>query len=82
MPLVVNISIAKHFVRSQHSSDCFFGTALKCAGGKRARTPDTWMGGARALRDSHVRLVRRQLRHIERLNRALDHAAPGLKHKQ
>ncbi|KAM3969018.1 uncharacterized protein ACR2FA_003215 [Aphomia sociella] len=37
---------------------------------------DEWVGGVRALRDSHVRLVLRQLRHIDRLNRALDRAAP------
>ncbi|XP_053624049.1 uncharacterized protein LOC128682978 [Plodia interpunctella] len=36
---------------------------------------EEWVGGVRALRDSHVRLVLRQLRHIERLNRALDRAA-------
>ncbi|XP_061708087.1 uncharacterized protein LOC133518388 isoform X6 [Cydia pomonella] len=34
-----------------------------------------WAGGARALRDAHVRLVLRQLRHVERLNRALDRRA-------
>ncbi|KAJ0184124.1 hypothetical protein K1T71_000547 [Dendrolimus kikuchii] len=35
----------------------------------------SWYGGVRALRDSHVRLVLRQLRHVARLNRALDRAA-------
>ncbi|CAG9782192.1 unnamed protein product [Diatraea saccharalis] len=32
-----------------------------------------WIGDVRALRDSHVRLIRRQLRHIACLNRTLDH---------
>ncbi|XP_052752550.1 uncharacterized protein LOC128201050 [Galleria mellonella] len=46
------------------------------SGSKRLSTKDEWVGGVRALRDSHVRLVLRQLRHIKRLNRALDRAAP------
>ncbi|CAB3258804.1 unnamed protein product [Arctia plantaginis] len=37
-----------------------------------AGSADEWLGGVRALRDSHVRLMLRQLRHIDRLNRALD----------
>ncbi|XP_026742122.1 histone acetyltransferase p300-like isoform X2 [Trichoplusia ni] len=41
---------------------------------ERPESTDEWLGGVRALRDSHVRLVLRQLRHIERLNRALDRA--------
>ncbi|KAF9414251.1 hypothetical protein HW555_007794 [Spodoptera exigua] len=44
--------------------------------GEQERATDEWLGGVRALRDSHVRLVLRQLRHIERLNRALDRACP------
>ncbi|KAJ2954571.1 hypothetical protein O0L34_g2860 [Tuta absoluta] len=40
---------------------------------------EEWMGGVRALRDSHVRLVQRQLRHIERLNRALDRVVKNTK---
>ncbi|KAI5644736.1 hypothetical protein NE865_03082 [Phthorimaea operculella] len=40
---------------------------------------EEWMGGVRALRDSHVRLVQRQLRHIERLNRALDRVVRNTK---
>ncbi|RVE51477.1 hypothetical protein evm_003878 [Chilo suppressalis] len=35
---------------------------------------EVWIGDVRALRDSHVRLVRRELRHIARLNRTLDNA--------
>ncbi|XP_063634672.1 uncharacterized protein LOC134805287 [Cydia splendana] len=42
--------------------------------GKGGEEP-RWAGGARALRDAHVRLVLRQLRHVERLNRALDRRA-------
>ncbi|XP_049884501.1 proton-coupled amino acid transporter-like protein CG1139 [Pectinophora gossypiella] len=44
------------------------------AEGNPAALPEEWVGGVRALRDSHVRLVLRQLKHIDRLNRALDHA--------
>ncbi|XP_049693324.2 serine/arginine repetitive matrix protein 1 isoform X3 [Helicoverpa armigera] len=53
---------------SVRSEGCHLGVAVADGG-------DEWLGGVRALRDSHVRLVLRQLRHIERLNRALDRAA-------
>nr|XP_049693312.1 serine/arginine repetitive matrix protein 1 isoform X1 [Helicoverpa armigera] len=55
-------------VSSVRSEGCHLGVAVADGG-------DEWLGGVRALRDSHVRLVLRQLRHIERLNRALDRAA-------
>ncbi|XP_073949875.1 uncharacterized protein isoform X2 [Choristoneura fumiferana] len=90
LPVTRSVAVQTHLFTSSvdkgimgsHSQLQTKNNTANGAGEKRARTPDAWVGGARALRDSHVRLVLRQLRHIERLNRALDHAVPALKHKQ
>ncbi|XP_035432543.2 uncharacterized protein LOC118264186 isoform X4 [Spodoptera frugiperda] len=64
--------------RGHASSDNYQVTVYRnvssnsCQKGEGGHETDEWLGGVRALRDSHVRLVLRQLRHIERLNRALD----------
>ncbi|XP_059059739.1 uncharacterized protein LOC131852984 [Achroia grisella] len=70
----VAIQAPTHIKRSEkHEENSSFASGVE-----KLPAKDEWVGGVRALRDSHVRLVLRQLRHIERLNRALDRAAPTI----